>query len=150
MVQPGSHITATTAGHVLIRLIGTLDEATAIEAVESISRRVLASPEEMPVMIDMAELEGCQILARAQLIELQSQIRDAGRRSAWVSSRSRFRGLALLICHGAEDPNATVVTSQEQAKEWFASDEVRIDAAKRVVERLQSIKHARGAGDNPR
>lgn len=98
----------------------------------------------LPVLFDLEELEGCQLLARPALIALQMRIASQKRRTAWVASRPRFRGLGLLVCHEARDPRATVVANRELAGEWFEGDGVREDAAKRVAKRLAEIK-ARGA-----
>lgn len=94
----------------------------------------------LPVLFDLEELEGCQLLARPALIALQMRIASQKRRTAWVASRPRFRGLGLLICHEARDPRASVVADRELATQWFEGDGEREDAAQRVAKRLAEIK----------
>lgn len=121
-------------------LTGTLVEEEASLLGREVWDRLADADPSLSVLFDLTQLEGCQLLARPALIELQRRLKLGKRRTAWFATRPRFRGLALLVCHEANDARASVVTTRLQAMEWFASDGLREDAAKRVARRLAEIK----------
>ncbi len=127
-----------------VELLGRLTEEDAITLERDAWDQLSNSDLSLPVMFDLESLESCQLLARPALIALQIRIATQQRRTAWVASRPRFRGLALLVCHEARDPRASAVANRQLAKAWFDDDGVREDAAKRVARRLAEIK-ARGS-----
>ena len=121
-------------------LSGTLVESDATVLGREVWEQLTDADPSLCVLFDLTQLEGCQLLARPALIELQSRIKLGKHRTAWFATRPRFRGLALLVCHEANDARASVVTTRQQAQEWFAGDGLREDAAKRVARRLAEIK----------
>lgn len=125
---------------VTVELSGRLTEEDAITMEREVWDQLQTAELSLPVLFDLEELEGCQLLARPALIALQTRIASQQRRSAWVASRPRFRGLGLLICHEARDPLASVVPNRELATQWFEGDGKREDAAQRVAKRLAEIK----------
>ena len=121
-------------------LTGTLVEDEATLLGREVWEQLADAAPSLSVLFDLTQLHGCQLLARPALIELQRRIKLGKRRTAWFATRPRFRGLALLVCHEANDARASVVTTRKQAAEWFAGDGLREDAAKRVARRLAEIK----------
>lgn len=121
-------------------LTGTLVEDEAAIFGREVWERLADADPSLCVLFDLTELVGCQLLARPALIELQRRLKLGKRRTAWFATRPRFRGLALLVCHEANDPRAAVVTTRLQGMEWFAGEDLREDAAKRVARRLAEIK----------
>lgn len=139
-LSSGSHKTSATDGSFCIKLAGTLDEESATQIAEAAWAELGRSDASLHVLFDLRAVDNCKILARATLVSLQQQIATTSRRTAWLSTRPRFRGLATLICHSSDDPCAKVVANMPQALEWFASSEQRLDVAARVAERLNDIK----------
>ncbi len=123
-----------------IVLTGTLVEDEAAAFGREVWERLADADPGLSVLFDLTQLAGCQLLARPALIELQRRIKLGKRRTAWFATRPRFRGLALLVCHEANDARASVVTTRQQATEWFSGEGLREDAAKRVARRLAEIK----------
>lgn len=121
-------------------MLGTLDEDIAAEISKSVRNKAEGLPATAGVAFDLRKMEGCKLLARAELRGLQEHLAAAGRRTAWLSDRPRFRGLALLICHNSKDPRAAVFPTEKQALEWFSAEGSRFDVADRVAERLKSLK----------
>ncbi len=122
-----------------IRLEGRLDEEAADEVMHRVWEHADGTDDELRVLVDLRDLDDCAILARAKLINLQTRLAGPKSRTAWLSTRPRFRGLALLICHGSDDPHAKVVSSEKQARDWLDSDEARLDVAKSITERLKRL-----------
>ncbi len=135
-----SHRIALSDTLATVALSGTLIEDEAKIFGREVWDRLADADPSINVLFDLTQLEGCQLLARPALIELQRRIKLGKRRTAWFATRPRFRGLALLVCHEANDARAAVVNTRLQAKEWFAGDGLREDAAKRVARRLAEIK----------
>ncbi len=103
-----------------VTLVGELNEVAAVAITKAVRLQVqrLKRPK---VLIDMEGLERSDLLGRAKLIELQEIIAARQGRTAWISSRARFRGMALVVCHAASDTGAKVVSSQEEAMDWLLS-----------------------------
>ncbi len=139
-MSEATHQAAVKGGHLWVRLLGTLDEDIAAQIAEDVRGKADALPASAGVAFDLRKMEGCKLLARAELRGLQEHLAAAGRRTAWLSDRPRFRGLALLICHNSKDPKAGVFPTETQALEWFSAEGSRFDVADRVAERLKSLK----------
>lgn len=124
-----------------IELSGRIDEAEAERFLAEL-RDELGSFKSRPlVVIDLERLVDSTILARAKLVEAQVLLGERAKRTAWISKRPRFRGLALLVCHGSEDPNAKVLPTRAQAEQWLASSFDRVkDIGPRVESRLDEIR----------
>lgn len=135
-----THEAVVRGGHLWVRLLGTLDEADAARIATEVRAKAAELPKSAGIAFDLRKMDGCRLLARAELRGLQEHLAAAGRRTAWLSDRPRFRGLALLICHNSKDPQAGVFPTEKQAVEWFSVEGTRFDVADRVAERLKSLK----------
>ncbi|MGH1343708.1 MAG: hypothetical protein ACRBN8_19280 [Nannocystales bacterium] len=135
-----SHRITLNGSLATVALAGRLVEEDATAFGRQVWELLAEADPSVCVLFDLTKLESCQLLARPALIELQRRIKAGKRRTAWFATRPRFRGLALLVCHEANDTRASVVTTLEQAQEWFAGKGLREDAAKRVARRLAEIK----------
>lgn len=146
-----SHRTKLEDRVLWIQLEGLFDESTARESASQIWDELQQHGASVHVVFDLSRLDDCQILARTALIELQQRIARTKRRTAWMSSRPRFRGLGLLVSHGAEDPRSKPVTNDKEALAWLHCDEVRLDPAARLQARISDqMKKARNSGGGSR
>lgn len=128
-----------------MRLVGPLDESQTASILEGVTE-ALSNLENPQVIFDLDRVTDSTLLGRAKLIELQELLASFGGRTVWMSRRPRFRGMALVVCHAAHDPNAKVVSTPEQAERWFRSTTDRIfDAHKPVDAGLAKIRAGRKA-----
>ena len=74
------------------------------------------------VLVDFRGLEGFSIFARSVMVRVQAAWRDAGARTAYLSSRPRFRGLGLWICHLAEDDCAGSFITESAVEDWLGAN----------------------------
>lgn len=83
------------------------------------------------------------------LAALQRHLGGVARRTAYVTSRPLFRGVALWICHSAPDSNARTFPNLEAAMAWLTSSEARGDVlmrgAESWIERTRSLTFAKEA-----
>jgi len=74
-------------------------------------------------VIDFNDLRRVSIGARTSLAQLQGALGKKLRRTAYVSGRPLFRGVALWIMHRAPDTKARAFDSSARAKAWLGSTE---------------------------
>lgn len=132
---------------VSVALRGALDEVCGLELYELIAAW-LKKTRHPRITIDLDAINASTLLGRAKLIELQELIKDAGGRTAWISGRPRFRGLALVVCHAAGDSGAKVVSKAPQALDWLDGEGRRIEDAPLPVERSMALVRARRKGES--
>lgn len=118
-------------------MLGTWEEETALAYARALEEVVRDRKKDPPnLVVDLSEIDGCTILARGVLADLQSTVAPNLARSVYVAGRPRIRGLCLWIAHVSDDPDMRVVRDLEQADEWLASKEARYDEVKN---RLSSL-----------
>ena len=128
--------------HILVEIRGRLDEECGDEVFGRIG--ILASRMSKPlVTINLDGLTGSDLLGRSKLIEMQRVLKTRNGRTAWLSRRPRFRGMALVVCHAAEDSGAKVVAKPALASEWLQGTGQRIEDARLPVERSMELVRAR-------
>lgn len=130
------------ANRVYVELRGPLDETCALE-LYALLAAWLKKTQQPQITIDLDAIEVSTLLGRAKLIELQELIKEAGGRTAWVSKRPRFRGLALVVCHAAGDSGAKVLSKAQQAPAWLEGQGQRIEDAPLPVEGSLALARAR-------
>ena len=96
----------STAERVTVRLAGRLDEPEAASLYEAMGAALTKLGTRPFVVLDLTGLTGSTILARAKLTDLQEFLAVSAKRTAWISNKPRFRGMALMVCHASADPNA--------------------------------------------
>jgi len=79
------------------------------------------------LVFDLDGLRRCSVEGRAVLAELQRYLGGVARRTAYVTNRPLFRGVALWICHSATDANARAFPTLAAATAWLTSSEARGD-----------------------
>ncbi|MFK8000336.1 MAG: STAS domain-containing protein [Polyangiales bacterium] len=132
---------------VYVELRGPLDESCAVELYELLESW-LKQARHPRITIDLDAIGASTLLGRAKLIEMQELIKEAGGRTAWVSGRPRFRGLALVVCHAAGDSGAKVVSKAQQAPAWLDGEGQRIEDAPLPVDRSMALVRARRKGES--
>ncbi len=119
----------------LLRLCGALED----DAVQNISGDLLRRLHELgpggELIIDMHALESCTTEARMRLIELQRGIAKLAVRTAFVTNRPRFRGVALYVAHHSDDTNARAFHLPAQADAWLRRSDGRIESIAAYLER---------------
>jgi len=100
-------------------------------------------------VFDLDGLRRCSVEGREVLAALQRHLGGVARRTAYVTSRPLFRGVALWICHSAPDSNARTFPNLEAAMAWLTSSEARGDVlmrgAESWIERTRSLTFAKEA-----
>ncbi|MFT5355629.1 MAG: anti-anti-sigma regulatory factor [Polyangiales bacterium] len=127
---------------VRVEIRGRLDEGCASDLHELLASW-LKQVQHPRITIDLDPITGSTLLGRAKLIELQQLIKEANGRTAWVSRRPRFRGMALVVCHAAEDSGAKVVSTAEQVSNWLGGEGQRIEDAHLPVKEAMALVRAR-------
>jgi len=121
-------------GELLIEVRADLEEENACQLREAIAAFLDNEPGISRVVIDLRAVKECRLLARAELGELQAHLKNKVQRTAWLAGTSRMRGMALVVVHAANDPNANVFVSPDQAKSWLTDTVSRTDSqAKRLA-----------------
>lgn len=123
-------------------MLGTWEEETALaysRALEELVRDRQQGPPHL--VVDLREMDGCTILARGVLADLQIAVAPNLARSVYVADRPRFRGLSLWIAHVSEDPNMRVVRDVEQVDAWLSSEQERYDEVKNRLSSLAGVTH---------
>lgn len=147
MVPPVSSLTWSVRerdGTITISLHGDLDEVQAQALDAAVHERLTGTaPGVYAIVFDLDELRRCSVEGRAVLAELQRYLGGVIRRTAYVTNRPLFRGVALWICHSAPDANARAFPSLGAAEAWLASSEARGDVLMRGasswVDRARSL-----------
>ncbi|MCP4502675.1 MAG: hypothetical protein GY822_22240 [Deltaproteobacteria bacterium] len=85
------------------------------------------------VFMDLRSLEGFSVFGRTFLVQVQEEWRTGGARTAYLSSRPRFRGLGLWVCHLAEDAFAGSFVNEEDVESWLSSNIEREDEAREKI-----------------
>jgi anti-anti-sigma regulatory factor len=115
-------------GRLVVTLRGELDEPTAQRLAQALrDKTAAATPGAYDVVFDLNGLRRCSVEARGVLADLQRYLGGCTRRTAYVTNRPIFRGLALWVCHTAPDSNARTFPSLGHAKTWMNSQERRED-----------------------
>jgi hypothetical protein len=93
--------------------------------------QMLARPstKTLPVVFDLLDADDFEVKVRAVFTDLQKHLATNRSRSAYVSDRPVFRGLATRIVHDADDPGARAVSTHAEAQKWLASQESRVATA---------------------
>ncbi|MDP1823196.1 MAG: hypothetical protein Q8L48_08145 [Archangium sp.] len=118
-------------GQLRIAWFGVLDPATVAEAMPKVKQELAANPKTVVVITN--GVTDCPEAVRKDLVTLQRELGQRGRRSAWVDERARFRGLALWVMHLADDQNSKAVASLELARRWVTSSEAREAGQRKAV-----------------
>jgi anti-anti-sigma regulatory factor len=137
-------------GRLVVTLRGELDEPTAQRLAQALrDKTAAATPGAYDVVFDLNGLRRCSVEARGVLADLQRYLGGCTRRTAYVTNRPIFRGLALWVCHTAPDSNARTFPSLGHAKTWMSSqdrrEDVLLDNANRWVGRLRGRSFAKEA-----
>lgn len=117
-------------------MLGTWEEETALAYARAMEELVRAREGQPHLVVDLREIDGCTILARGVLADLQTALAEGVGRSVYVADRPRFRGLCLWIAHVSGDPNMRVVRDIEDVDDWLSSTQARFDEVKN---RLSSL-----------
>jgi len=111
-----------------VTLEGDFSEEKANVLAETVKEKLSGgAPKE--VFVDLRGLEGFSIFARSIMVQVQTAWREVGARTAYLSSRPRFRGLGLWICHLAEDDCAGSFIAENAVEDWLKSTLRREDDA---------------------
>lgn len=111
---------------IVVELRGDLDEPGARELERALAEQLRDhAPGSRVVLFDLNQLRRCNVEAREVLARIQRSLGGVARRSAWITKRPIFRGLALWICHHAPDSNARSFPSEADAERWLGSNEAR-------------------------
>jgi hypothetical protein len=135
---------------ITVSLRGDFDDTQAQALATALRERLTGTaPGVFVVVFDLDELRRCSVEARSVLAELQRHLGGVARRTAYVTNRPLFRGVALWICHSAPDANARTFPVLAAAAAWLASSEARGDALMRGastwVDRARSLVFAKEA-----
>lgn len=121
-------LSETGPGRLRVVLRGDLDEASAARLELTLRDRLAAvAPGSQVILFDLGDLRRCSVGAREVLSRAQRHIGGLARRTAWVTDRPIFRGLALWVCHSAPDSNARAFATDADASGWLGSDDARED-----------------------
>jgi hypothetical protein len=103
-----------------IRFRGKLEESLLTEFLDAAARGVKDAGTNFDLVYHLDDVEDCPIMARAKIIDTHSVLAPKARRTAFISKRSRFRGLALWIMRVAGDERGRSFVDWEQARDWLA------------------------------
>jgi len=106
---------------------GRLDETTGRSLRTALHDRLEGGDEFREIVFDMSELEDYDILGRAELIAAHRLLTTRERRTIYVSTRPRIRGLALMTIREVQDDNACPVASLEQGERWLETNLARVE-----------------------
>lgn len=134
----------------MIALHGDFDEAQAKGLDLALRERMTRiTPGVLAVVFDLNALQRCSVEGRAMLAELQRYLGEVARRTAYVTNRPLFRGVALWICHSAPDANARAFPSADAATGWLAASEGRGELLQRSastwIDRARALVFAKEA-----
>lgn len=118
-------------GQLRIAWFGVLDPAAVAEAMPRVKQQLASNPR--TVVVITSGVIDCPEAVRKDLVSLQRELGQRGRRSAWVDERARFRGLALWVMHLADDQNCKAVATLELAGRWVTSTEAREAGPRKAV-----------------
>jgi len=135
---------------ITVSLRGDFDGSQAKGLDEAIRGRMSgAVPGAHVFVFDLDGLRRCSVEGREVLAALQRHLGGVARRTAYVTGRPLFRGVALWICHSAPDSNARTFPSLETAVAWLTSSEARgavlMRGAESWIERTRSLTFAKEA-----
>ncbi|MEZ4450939.1 MAG: STAS domain-containing protein [Nannocystaceae bacterium] len=135
---------------ITVALGGDFDEAVARSLDAALRERMTrTTPGTYSVVFDLNGLRRCSVEGRAILAELQRHLGGIARRTAYVTNRPLFRGVALWICHSAPDANARTFPSTGHANAWLESSDNRGDVleqgAVQWVARAKTLTFAKEA-----
>lgn len=140
----------STDDRLTVQLVGKFDEPEAAALYQAMGAALTKLGTRPFVVLDLTGVTGSTILARAKLTDLQEFLAVRAKRTAWISNKPRFRGMALMVCHASADPNAKVVPNAELAEKWLGSDFDRINDIGKVVEdkvdSLRKLHKKQGSG----
>jgi anti-anti-sigma regulatory factor len=114
-------------GRLVITLRGRLDESTGRTLRSALHDRLETDDDLNEIVFDLRELEDYDILGRAELIAAHRLLTTRERRTIYVSTRPRIRGLALMTIREVQDDNACPVGSLEQGERWLDATLARIE-----------------------
>jgi len=121
-------LSETEHGLLRVSLRGDFDEASARRLDLTLRDRLAAvAPGSTVLLLDLNEMRRCSVGAREVLAGLQRHVGGLVRRTAWVTNRPIFRGIALWVCHCAPDSNARTFASIADANGWLESSGARED-----------------------
>jgi anti-anti-sigma regulatory factor len=111
----------------VITVRGRLDEPTGRTLRSAIQARLENADDLKEIVFDLRDLEDYDILGRAELIAAHRLLTARDRRTVYVSTRPRIRGLALMTIREVQDDNACPVGSLEQGERWLDASMARIE-----------------------
>lgn len=111
----------------MIVVRGRLDETTGRSLRTALHDRLEREDDLREIVFDMRELEDYDILGRAELIAAHRLLTTRERRTIYVSTRPRIRGLALMTIREVQDDNACPVANLEQGEAWLEANLARVE-----------------------
>lgn len=114
-------------GRLVITVRGRLDETTGKSLRTALHDRLQTKDDVDEIMFDLRELEDYDILGRAELIAAHRLLTSRSRRTVYVSTLPRIRGLALMTIREVQDDNACPVASVEQGERWLDTTLARVE-----------------------
>lgn len=114
-------------GRLVITVRGRLDEPTGKSLRSQIHARLEGGDDLKEIVFDLRDLEDYDILGRAELIATHKLLASRERRTVYVSTRPRIRGLALMTIREVQDDNACPVNTLEQGERWLDATLARIE-----------------------
>lgn len=114
-------------GRLVITVRGRLDESTGRSLRTALHDRLEGGDDLKEIVFDLRELEDYDILGRAELIAAHRLLTTRERRTIYISTRPRIRGLALMTIREVQDDNACPVGSLEQGERWLDATLARVE-----------------------
>ncbi len=111
---------------------GIWDESTALSYANAAREEILRPGLGIrPLVVHANDLHHCDILARGVLTDLHHELRPRLRRTVFIASSARIRGLCLWIARVSDDENAKVFANDRGIETWLADTTGRTDDARR-------------------
>ncbi|MEM6294340.1 MAG: hypothetical protein AAGA54_23905 [Myxococcota bacterium] len=111
---------------------GIWDESVALDyAAAARDQLTSGGPGARHLVVYANDLHHCDILARGVLTDLHHELRPRLRRTVFIASSARMRGLCLWIARVSDDENAKVFANDRGVELWLAGEAGRIDDARR-------------------
>ncbi|MCA9714918.1 MAG: hypothetical protein H6713_01280 [Myxococcales bacterium] len=153
MADSQVELEAPEAGLVRVRVSGFLNGSLAARLLE----RLRDAPqdddegERLGLVIDLRELRDFDDVGYERLVAAQRELKSSERRTAYLISRPRIRGMVFKVIHITQDERTRPVTNLAMARAWLTRQDERsyaetsLDRAKTLLERIRQRSTSRAA-----
>lgn len=116
--------------------------ALTVEAVGEGASELARTSRHPHAWVDFLAVTDCPLAVRPLLVTFYRDLMEHSERRVWIAASPKLRAMGTWIAHMAADDAVRVVATLAQGEAWLASEDRRLEPAKRGIQAFLDWKKA--------